>query len=904
MALQTISGQNVENMFKKVNLYDNYKKNLLQNRSFIIQVYDEEKVIAIMNDYDDESGEFRSSDYVKTSRDLFENGYFYTCNCRIYRTLLESLDNNMEQYDALDENEVSPNLERNEQATVTNIQVVIQDALLYKDRKIIELPTTRPGTKKFSILIDDDISLVHLTFNSRLQRYIVSCLNGLCKSKKGCKKNVDCLNTDQNLCVHLSELKNAPHFWTEFSKPEAAVNTENDENIQLIDQEIQEITGNAIEEEIPTMNSCDSNFDVTSGLWSFPCISSHKPRKQQDPNLVQNIQHRYILGALNLNNVENGCIKGPHLIPDIPTSVCPCGAGWTSNQQLNGVTTFSRVLTIYTKIAPVQCQVYSRSCINEESPCKKDWDEGDKECSHVVTRDTAAGDEIGWAFVNQVLSTKITFSAFCDLKTKDYKECNPNFRSFMDSSVFIKWWFSWASNMKIDFRKPCPICKFRPKQLACDGTKVGIGFRHASFDEISKPDNPDIILPTLHRRMARCFLFDRVGDKEQLNTARHHLNYLAKLNLDKVPPQEILSDEETQQRNNILLEILDNSVRPSFERFLNNMPDVEKISYAFILHMLCTTAPVISLIPYLYLNNLTELLDHISVLNINAAGNGFYNRKMYEMREYAPELRDLIASSMLSHANPQGNNFVPDDVITFIRYLIKCVADMAITQPDPANPQPGTYNPAKYGRAYYFSETGEKLRPVRKFTIDGEKRKNPAYDDPPLPHDNCEKYFSKTQISARGTSTLFLWFCPSHGHCYGFHMTNAEGRKHPSASLYSHLEHPPTDIFYDFACNLQEYCLNRESGYYRCVRFFHDIFHGYSHKCSCAYRSSRLQGFDTINSEICEQFNSFIQCIKSSARQMTQEHFCFYLQFFLHEWNERKREKYQKRIAVAVAGGP
>ncbi|XP_052063111.1 uncharacterized protein LOC127702847 [Mytilus californianus] len=456
MALQTISGQNVENMFKKVNLYDNYKKNLLQNRSFIIQVYDEEKVIAIMNDYDDESGEFRSSDYVKTSRDLFENGYFYTCNCRIYRTLLESLDNNMEQFDALDENgikcmhcrflhqEVSPNLERNEQATVTNIQVVIQDALLYKDRKIIELPTTRPGTKKFSILIDDDISLVHLTFNSRLQRYIVSCLNGLCKSKKGCKKNVDCLNTDQNLCVHLSELKNAPHFWTEFSKPEAAVNTENDENIQLI-----------------------------------------------DPNLVQNIQHRYILGALNLNNVENGCIKGPHLIPDIPTSVCPCGAGWTSNQQLNGVSTFSRVLTIYTKIAPVQCQVYSRSCANEESPCKKDWDEGDKECLHVVTRDTAAGDEI----------------------------------------------------------------------------------------------------------------------------------------------------------------------------------------------------------------------DHISGLNINAAGNGFYNRKMYEMREYAPELRDLIASSMLSHANPQGNNFVPDDVITFIRYLIKCVADMEITQPDPANPQPGTYNPAKYGRAYYFSET-------------------------------------------------------------------------------------------------------------------------------------------------------------------------------------------------------
>ncbi|CAG2224546.1 unnamed protein product [Mytilus edulis] len=130
MALQTITGQDVENMFKKVNLYDNYKKNLLQNRSFIIRVYDDVKVIAIMNDYDDESGEFRSSDYVKTSRDLFENGYFYTCTCRIYCTLLESLDNDMQQYDALDENgikcmhcrflhqEVSPNLHRDEQANM------------------------------------------------------------------------------------------------------------------------------------------------------------------------------------------------------------------------------------------------------------------------------------------------------------------------------------------------------------------------------------------------------------------------------------------------------------------------------------------------------------------------------------------------------------------------------------------------------------------------------------------------------------------------------------------------------------------------------------------------------------------------------------------------------------------
>ncbi|WAR21729.1 hypothetical protein MAR_015703 [Mya arenaria] len=88
---------------------------------------------------------------------------------------------------------------------------------------------------------------------------------------------------------------------------------------------------------------------------------------------------------------------------------------------------------------------------------------------------------------------------------------------------------------------------------------------------------------------------------------------------------------------------------------------------------------------------------------------------------------------------------------------------------------------------------------------------------------------------------------------------------------------------------LTEYCLNWESGYFRNVRYFHDIFHGYANMCSVAFRSSRSKGFKSINSEICDQFNSFIKCIKRSTRQMNQSHFCFYLQYFLHEWNKRKR---------------
>ncbi|WAQ96548.1 LOW QUALITY PROTEIN: hypothetical protein MAR_029238 [Mya arenaria] len=71
-----------------------------------------------------------------------------------------------------------------------------------------------------------------------------------------------------------------------------------------------------------------------------------------------------------------------------------------------------------------------------------------------------------------------------------------------------------------------------------------------------------------------------------------------------------------------------------------------------------------------------------------SAQNIRFNSGMTEMRKYAPELHDLIGESMLSN--------------------------------EEAVPQPGTYNPEKYGRAYYFNQSGSKVRDIRKFTTDEE----------------------------------------------------------------------------------------------------------------------------------------------------------------------------------------
>ena len=187
---------------------------------------------------------------------------------------------------------------------------------------------------------------------------------------------------------------------------------------------------------------------------------------------------------------------------------------------------------------------------------------------------------------------------------------------------------------------------------------------------------------------------------------------------------------------------------------------------------------------------------------------------------------------------------------------------------------------------------------MRAFTAD-ENGANKNFDN--LPALVCNKKFP--QVSKKGTSYLFLWFCPSHGHCYGYHIIpGTEGRKDPAASLYTHLEKARDYVLYDFACSFSGYCHNRESGYFRNTSYFHDVFHGYTHTCTVAFRCNRLSRFDQVNSSIVEQFNSFLQNIKTAAKLMTQTHFCFHLQFFIFLWNKQKKEASRKRLQVAMNG--
>ena len=90
------------------------------------------------------------------------------------------------------------------------------------------------------------------------------------------------------------------------------------------------------------------------------------------------------------------------------------------------------------------------------------------------------------------------------------------------------------------------------------------------------------------------------------------------------------------------------------------------------------------------------------------------------------------------------------------------------------NPSLYSYYPPN-GVAYYFSPTGEQLRRLPKYNV-VKTSKSQIFDDNPLVDKQHTKNYPGVSHGCYGY--MFVYFCPIHGHSYGFHVINrSEGRK-------------------------------------------------------------------------------------------------------------------------------
>ena len=166
------------------------------------------------------------------------------------------------------------------------------------------------------------------------------------------------------------------------------------------------------------------------------------------------------------------------------------------------------------------------------------------------------------------------------------------------------------------------------------------------------------------------------------------------------------------------------------------------------------------------------------------------------------------------------------------------------------------------------------------YAVDGTGNRKRNYNDNCQVDKPCTKLYPLTACGR--FCYMFLFFCPVYGHSYGFYLIDGwEGCKNPFCALYKYIPKLSEGMFYDNACQLSEYALNRESGLFLNTRLWHDLFHSITHLCGSNFKSSRLTGLHGINTEICEQVNSYLQCVKYAASHLSQEHFVFFTVLFV-----------------------
>jgi hypothetical protein len=538
--------------------------------------------------------------------------------------------------------------------------------------------------------------------------------------------------------------------------------------------------------------------------------------------------------------------------------------------------------TLYARNGAIEVELYARKCL--EGQCQLTYlDEAKSHSIFFLSKFTCVGDEIGWDFVALVQKTKISFTGFCSEMSRRYATTNVLSVPFMSPNTFSNWFFGWLSAFKIDFRKEIdPWCGHQPKLLACDGTHIGVSMKMLRLDHpVTETDKPDEVVVPLHKRFGRVLIFDKV--------ARYHLRYLCKRHLKKLKGREVVSDELLQDRTAHMFAILEERQEPDQLQFIKSFVDQTvgpKIldAMAKLLYLLSSDAAISSVLPF----PCHDLIYEICGVMSEYAPAGELIQKL---KKYSSEVPALFTAAKTT-----------DALDMCIAFILSVVQQVRQTHQDdrpvqPASPIAGSYNPEK-GVAYYFTEHGQQLRKQPKYNISG-SGKHANYDD--AVEEPCQKIYPK--VSLGGYSYMFLWFCPVHGHTYGFHLIKSgEGRKDPFSSLFKYAETAPEEIFYDFACQLSEYCLNREPGFFLNSRFWHDLFHSITHLCGNNFKSGRVLGLDGVNTEICEQTNSYLQCVKYTASHLSQAHMMFFVQFFLFLYNKEKTKKFAKRASVALAG--
>ncbi|XP_076089236.1 uncharacterized protein LOC143059604 isoform X1 [Mytilus galloprovincialis] len=642
-----------ENRSTENSLYQQYKTAQIETGTLQWRLHKPHIDILCMNDINMNTGTIYNFSYVHMTRTLEGNELHYSCTCKLYATLLQlaTLNDNLdaEIYDVnircchirLFKEVIEPifiNVFTPESITQpTKSQEIVIRSLELLDRPVCILPSTLK-TKKFTVRAENDTescNFVHLSKNRLI------CQSGECQTIYGCsQRKVIYLEETTNICPHLDAMKTNRDLWL-VNLDNMEDDNDDEDDDQFNNQPNLDDDDAELNEPVQTDTiSQDGVFKENTGLWDFPSLSQHPPKQDNDPSFRETIQLRHAIfdGAKDFHRDITGCFAGQILVlcPPFPIGNCPCGTGYYSEMFPEGKLSEVRYRPkVYLTNGPARYVVRDRECLAGCPGCLVKYS-GAINSLPFLSKETAAGDEIGWDFIDHALNTHVTFSAFCKIMSNKYSRIYSSAK-FMSVQTFISWWFSWSSKFKIDFRKQCYICKSNPIFLDCDGTKIGISFRQSNVKPIETPEPTAELIDPCHRRNDRAFLrfrADLPNENENIRKCRDHLAYLARKQLGLTGANDILNFQTDTDRTEILINTVDEKCKDIIRRFYcNEYPDVLMKKLSIIFKGLSSNDSLSAFIPFRY----TELFMSI----LNEIKNGDCSR-LNLVSEFSPEIRDVL----------------------------------------------------------------------------------------------------------------------------------------------------------------------------------------------------------------------------------------------------------------------
>lgn len=455
---------------------------------------------------------------------------------------------------------------------------------------------------------------------------------------------------------------------------------------------------------------------------------------------------------------------------------------------------------------------------------------------------------------------------------------------FLSHHLFRSAYYTFVAALDRTYEFQCAICKSAPKILICDATAATIRATWYEGTPVTTPCcSADRMVPG-----AQCSAHHKkrhAGNTRPKRSLAGNNKELRALLADYV--KVVKEGGAPIQANHHLLVGTSFKGLPELVRAIelvrSDLGQAQRSAVARFLHALASESAVSSYLPVRVAKELYSYLERDSASLLDLPGD-----IQALLLTWAPVVAGMLKPlwAIQGAQRTQLLDLEPALLELFIK-----LAEVSVLCSNPSWDDAGPLlsapcPPSSFARTCLDTGVCTGLPRVRaRFRSDMDGRQEAPADGAPEAS-ACKHGSRKT---TQRTGGVFTWFC-QHGVCYAFYMLDkAEGRDDAYSFLVSYFETAPEVVVYDFACNLQEYCLNRSPRFFANTLFVVDRLHWDNHQsCSYGFSIDMYTILSAVNSQMAEQANSSLKYIRASVSRMRQRSFMLQMRVYLDEWNARK----------------